>query len=76
MCVCGCVGVCVCVMYGVFIRMGGKYSCNRLYENFLLFCSIMDVGPLAASQKFGAQFESHNVGVLLSVQQPVALVVG
>lgn len=36
----------------------------------------MGVGPLAASQKFGAKFESHNVGVLLSVQQPVALVVG
>ena len=36
----------------------------------------MDVGPLAASQKFGAKFESHNVGVLLSVQQPVAVVVG
>lgn len=36
----------------------------------------MGVGPLAASQKFGAKFESHNVGALLSVQQPVALVVG
>lgn len=23
--------VCVCVMYGLFIRMGGKYSCNRLF---------------------------------------------